>query len=111
MIAPDNDKWRRVVPSPKPLEILEIEVLSFLIDHGVIVICGGGGGIPVVELENGGIAGVEAVIDKDLASSLLARRLGADMLLMVADVEGVYLGWGTADSRPLGRVFAADIAG
>ncbi|MFA6156464.1 carbamate kinase [Mesorhizobium sp.] len=110
-IAPDNDKWRRVVPSPKPLEILEIEVLSFLIDHGVIVICGGGGGIPVVQLENGGIAGVEAVIDKDLASSLLARRLGADMLLMLTDVDAVYLGWGTADSRPLGRVLTSDIAG
>lgn len=109
-IAPDNDKWRRVVASPKPLEILEIEVLSFLIEHGVIVICTGGGGIPVIELESGAIAGVEAVIDKDFASSLLARQLEADMLVMLTDVDAVYFGYGTEQARPLGRVNVTGIS-
>ena len=109
-IAPDNDKWRRVVPSPKPLEILEVEVLAFLVERGVIVICAGGGGIPVVNLDSGGIIGVEAVIDKDLASSLLARQLGADMLVMLTDVDAVYLDWGTPKARPLDRVQAGDIS-
>lgn len=110
-IAPDNDKWRRVVPSPKPLEILERHVLAFLIERGVTVICAGGGGIPVVELANGGIAGVEAVIDKDLASSLLARQVDADMLLLLTDVDAVYVDWGTPDAHPLGHVLASNLSG
>lgn len=109
-VAPDNDRWRRVVPSPKPLEILEAEVLSFLVERDVIVICAGGGGIPVVALEDGSMAGIEAVIDKDLASSLLARRLGADMLLMLTDVDAVYLGWGTPKARALGHVQVGEIS-
>ena len=109
-VAPDNDKWRRVVPSPKPLGILEAEVLAFLVERGVTVICTGGGGIPVVELDGGGIAGIEAVIDKDLASSLLARQLGADMLVMLTDVDAVYLDWGMPKARPLSRVQAGDIS-
>lgn len=110
-IAPDNDKWRRVVPSPKPLEILERHVLAFLIERGVTVICAGGGGIPVVELANGGIAGVEAVIDKDLASSLLARQVDADMLLLLTDVDAVYVDLGTPDAHPLGHVLASNLSG
>lgn len=109
-IAPDNDKWRRVVASPKPEAILEAQVLSFLIDHGVIVICAGGGGIPVVELDNGSISGVEAVIDKDLASSLLARQINADFLLMLTDVDAVYVGWGTPNVHPLGHVKVSDLS-
>ncbi len=109
-IAPDNDKWRRVVASPKPLAILEAQVLTFLIERGVIVICAGGGGIPVVELDNGSIAGVEAVIDKDLASSLLARQLKADFLLMLTDVDAVYVGWGTPQARALGHMKASDLS-
>jgi len=109
-VAPDNDRWRRVVPSPKPLEILEAEVLAFLVGHGVIVICAGGGGIPVVGLEDGSVAGVEAVIDKDLASALLARQLDADMLLLLTDVDAVYRGWGTPQARPLGRVRAGELS-
>jgi carbamate kinase len=109
-VAPDNDKWRRVVPSPKPLEILEAEVLDFLVARGVIVICAGGGGIPVVKLDSGGVIGVEAVIDKDLASSLLARQLAADMLVMLTDVDAVYLDWGTPKARPLGRVQANELS-
>jgi carbamate kinase len=109
-VAPDNDKWRRVVPSPKPLEILEADVLAFLVERGVIVVCAGGGGIPVVEIDSGVIVGVEAVIDKDLASSLLARQLGADMLLMLTDVDAVYLDWGTPKARPLDQVQADELS-
>jgi carbamate kinase len=109
-MALDNDKWRRVVPSPLPLAILEAQVLSFLVEREVIVICAGGGGIPVIELENGVLTGVEAVIDKDFASSLLARQLKADMLVMLTDVDGVYLGYGTPDARRLSRVSTADIS-
>ncbi|MGB3416002.1 MAG: carbamate kinase [Mesorhizobium sp.] len=109
-VAPDGNKWRRVVPSPKPLEILEAEVLAFLVEQGVIVICAGGGGIPVINLDSGGVIGVEAVIDKDLASSLLARQLSADMLLMLTDVDAVYLDWGTPKARPLGQVQAGELS-
>jgi len=109
-IAPDNDKWRRVVASPKPETILEAQVLTFLIDHRVIVICAGGGGIPVVELDNGSITGVEAVIDKDLASSLLARQIEADFLLMLTDVDAVYIDWGTPNAHALGHVKASDLS-
>ncbi|MFU0504669.1 carbamate kinase [Pseudaminobacter sp. NGMCC 1.201702] len=108
-VAPDNGKWRRVVPSPRPLEILEAEVLAFLVERGVIVICVGGGGIPVVALADGSIAGIEAVIDKDFASSLLARQLDADMLLMLTDIDAVYLDWGTSQARPVGRLQANEI--
>lgn len=109
-IAADNDKWRRVVASPKPLEILEAEVLGFLAERGVIVICAGGGGIPVVEREDGSLSGVEAVIDKDYASSLLACQLHADFLLMLTDVDAVYRGWGTDAAIPLGIMRASDLA-
>lgn len=109
-IAPDNDGWRRGVASPKPLRIMEAQVLAFLIERGVTVICAGGGGIPVIELDNGSIAGVEAVIDKDLASSLLARQLHADLLLMLTDVDAVYLDWGTPKARVLGYAKASDLS-
>ncbi|MBN9046589.1 MAG: carbamate kinase [Rhizobiales bacterium] len=110
-IAPDGDKWRRVVASPQPLEIMEAEILSFLIGHGVTLICAGGGGIPVVQLDSGGIAGVEAVIDKDLASSLLARQVDADFLLMLTDVDAVYLDWGTPKARALEKANATELSG
>lgn len=110
-IAPDGDKWRRVVPSPRPLEILEASVISFLVERGVIVICTGGGGVPVIARDDGSLCGVEAVIDKDLASSLLARQLKADMLLMLTDVDAVYTGYGTATVRALRRVATTEISG
>lgn len=109
-VAPDNDKWRRVVASPKPVAILEAEVLGFLVERGVIVICAGGGGIPVVQQENGSLIGIEAVVDKDFASSLLARQLAADFLLMLTDVDAVYADWGRPSARPLGFVMACDLA-
>lgn len=109
-IAPDGDKWRRVVPSPKPLEILEASVISFLVEHSVIVICTGGGGVPVIARYDGSLCGVEAVIDKDLASSLLGRQLKADMLLMLTDVDAVYVDYGTATARALRRVSSGEIS-
>lgn len=109
-VAPDNDRWRRVVASPRPVEVLEAEVLAYLIGQGVIVICAGGGGIPVIPLPDGGLAGVEAVIDKDLASALLARQLGADMLLMLTDVEAVYRNFGTPQAKPVGETTPDELA-
>ncbi|MDX8482420.1 carbamate kinase [Mesorhizobium sp. VK24D] len=110
-VAPDGDKWRRVVPSPRPVEILEVSVISYLVEHDVVVICTGGGGVPVVARGDGSMIGVEAVIDKDLASSLLARQLKADMLLMLTDVDAVYVGYGTPDARALRRVGATELSG
>ncbi|BAV51066.1 carbamate kinase [Mesorhizobium loti] len=110
-IAPDGDKWRRVVPSPKPLAILEASVISFLVERGVIVICTGGGGVPVIARDDGSLCGVEAVIDKDLASSLLARQLQADMLLLLTDVDAVYVDYGTAAARALRRVSPKELSG
>ena len=94
-VAQDGDHWRRVVPSPAPLDIPDVKVIRQLLLHGSIVICAGGGGIPVVERPDGSLTGVEAVIDKDAVSALLAEMLGADMLLMLTDVDGVYLDFGT----------------
>jgi len=102
--APDRGAWRRVVPSPEPLEIMESGVISLLVEQGVLVICTGGGGIPVVTAPDGALYGVEAVIDKDLASALLARQMRADMLLMLTDVEAVFQGYGTPEARPLGQL-------
>ncbi|TIW21965.1 MAG: carbamate kinase, partial [Mesorhizobium sp.] len=110
-VAPDGDRWRRVVPSPRPLQILEASVILFLTEREVIVICTGGGGVPVVEGTDGSLCGVEAVIDKDLASSLLARQLKADMLLMLTDVDAVYAGFGTPQARALRHVATTEISG
>jgi carbamate kinase len=109
-LARDGKGWRRVVASPEPLEILEARVISLLADQGVTVICAGGGGIPVVERETGDFVGIEAVIDKDRVSALLARQLGADMLLLLTDVDGVYVDFGKDNARRLGRVSARELA-
>ncbi|HET6775566.1 MAG TPA: carbamate kinase [Acidimicrobiales bacterium] len=102
----DGEQLRRVVPSPAPRRIFEIRPIRWLLDKGVLVICTGGGGIPTtwVPGEQRTLAGIEAVIDKDLASELLAREVGADLFVMATDVDGVYDGWGTADQRRLDRV-------
>lgn len=94
----DGDYVRRVVPSPIPQRIVEIQAVRTLVDSGVTVIAGGGGGVPVFE-RNGKLEGVEAVIDKDYACSLLARELDADCLVIATDVQGVYVGWGTPDQK------------
>lgn len=103
-IALDGDVWRRVVPSPEPRRILELATLRLLVQVGALVVCAGGGGIPVVVTPAGGIHGVEAVIDKDLAAALLARELQAEALLLLTDVEAVYLDWGRPRAQPLHRV-------
>ena len=100
-IAPDGRHWRRVVPSPDPLEIVELAAIRLLVDSGVLVICTGGGGIPVVADSAGSLHGVEAVIDKDLAAALLASRVDADLLLMLTDVDGVYDDWAGEQPRRL----------
>jgi carbamate kinase len=90
----DAGGWRRVVPSPEPVEIVEIEAIRLLCDSGTTVICSGGGGIPVVRGDDGALRGVEAVIDKDLSAERLASAVGADALVLLTDVEGVHRGWG-----------------
>jgi carbamate kinase len=101
----DGDRWRRVVPSPEPKRIFEIRPIQWLLDKDVVVICAGGGGVPTMyeaDRERW-LVGVEAVIDKDFASELLAREVAADLFLMVTDVDGVYTGWGTPQRRKLER--------
>jgi carbamate kinase len=102
----DGVKWRRVVPSPLPKRIFEIRPVQWLLEHGTLVICAGGGGIPTM-YEAGkerSLTGIEAVIDKDLASELLARELNADLFVIATDVDGVYLDWGKPEQRRLGKV-------
>ncbi|MFN8031972.1 MAG: carbamate kinase [Mycobacterium sp.] len=108
-IAPDGDKYRRVVASPKPQRIFEIRPIRLLVEQGVIVICAGGGGIPTMYGKDGKLHGVQAVIDKDLAASLLAQELDADLLVIATDVDGVYTGWGTPEQTKLGAVTVDEI--
>ncbi len=102
-VGPDGDGYRRLVPSPAPQAIREIGIIRRLVESDVLVICGGGGGIPVLLTEAGGIRGIEAVIDKDRTSALLAAELNADALLILTDVPGVYAGWKTAGQRMIRR--------
>ena len=108
-IAPDGDKFRRVVPSPRPKRIFEIRPIRTLVEQGCIVVCAGGGGIPTMYGEDGKLHGVEAVIDKDLAASLLAEELDADLLVIATDVDGVYTGWGTPEQARLGSVTVEEV--
>jgi carbamate kinase len=107
-IAPDGGHWRRVVPSPDPLQIVELTAIRLLVEAGVLVICAGGGGIPVVADRRGALHGVEAVIDKDLAAALLASHVDADALMMLTDVDAVYEDWGTDDSHALESITTAE---
>jgi carbamate kinase len=102
----DGDRWRRVVPSPEPKRIFEIRPIRWLLDKNVIVICAGGGGVPTMYLPGADriLVGVEAVIDKDLASELLAREVGADLLVMATDTDGIYRDWGTPQQHRLEHV-------
>ena len=100
-MAPDGEHFRKVVPSPSPQRIIEMNVIRMLVDHGVVVICAGGGGIPVAYDENRKLFGVEAVIDKDLASGLLAKGLDADMFVMLTDEPNVFLNFGTGEQRAI----------
>ena len=98
-MAPDNDKYRRVVASPKPVNIFGLEPLKTLIDNKYIVVCGGGGGIPTWVDDNGKQHGAEAVIDKDLATALLATLIDADLFVIATDVDGAYLDWGKPEQK------------
>ena len=105
---PDGDSFRRVVPSPLPKRIFGLDPVQWLLEHGAVVICAGGGGIPVMYVDAAvpagrQLVGVEAVIDKDLASALLAKELRADALVIVTDVDAVYADWGTPQQRAIRR--------
>jgi len=108
-IAEDGPRWRRVVASPEPLRIVEIEAIRVLVQAGVVVVCVGGGGVPVTLDSDGALRGVEAVIDKDLAAAMLASALDADVLLLLTDVACVELDWGTPAARPLHAAGPAEI--
>ena len=104
--ADGNGRLRRVVGSPRPLAIHELTVIKTLVDAGVLVIAAGGGGAPVFDHPQLGWEGVDAVVDKDLAAAVLARDLGAELLLILTDVDAVYLDWGKPTKRALGRITA-----
>jgi carbamate kinase len=108
-LAPDGDKLRRVVPSPLPKEIIPAKIFRRLLVRGVLVVCAGGGGIPVTWDEEKGWQGVEAVIDKDRTASLLAQEVGAHGLIMLTDVPKVQVGFGTPDARPIDRSTPAEL--
>lgn len=96
-----SGSWRRVVPSPQPQRLLQSDVIRLMVDAGIIVICAGGGGIPVIRSRDGMLEGIEGVIDKDRAAGLLATDVEADAFLMLTDVEAVFSDWDTPDQRPI----------
>lgn len=104
----DGNYFRRVVPSPQPSSIVESDAIVTLIQRNHLVICNGGGGVPVVK-QNGVLQGTEAVIDKDLSAALLARQIAADALLILTDADAVYLDWGKDTQRPLTQVKVAEL--
>jgi len=107
----DGANWRRGGPSPIPRRIFELRPIKWMLANGTVVICAGGGGIPTAYAPDGSrkLGGIEAVIDKDLASELLARELEADVFVMATDVDGVYVDYGTANQRRLDRVTVAEL--
>ncbi|MGB7449198.1 MAG: carbamate kinase [Ornithinimicrobium sp.] len=108
-VKADGGHWRRVVPSPKPQEVIETQLIDHLLDESIIVVCAGGGGVPVMRTQTGDLLGVEAVIDKDLAAALLASRLQADRLLVLTDVPHVMTDYGTEQARPIGHTTPAQL--
>lgn len=110
-IKADGDSWRRVVPSPLPKRIFQIRPIKWLTEKGTVVICAGGGGIPTKYNEAGNLHGVEAVIDKDFASELLAREIEADLFISATDADAVFLDWGTPEQRGIKAASPEDMAG
>lgn len=109
-VARDGDSWRRVVPSPEPVRIVQLPAIRRLVDSGLVVVCAGGGGIPVVR-HDGGHRGVEAVIDKDLSSARLAADLGAEALILATDIDAVYAGFGSQGARAIPRAMPDELRG
>lgn len=111
VVRPDGAHWRRVVPSPAPRGIVEVQGVNLLLAAGYLVICAGGGGIPTAFDPSGEVlAGVEAVIDKDRAAAVLGREVGADVLVIATDVPGVFLDWGTPTQRLVAAAHPDDLA-
>ncbi len=109
-VKPSAEKgWRRIVPSPIPSRNAEIRAINKIMDAGIIVICSGGGGIPVMEDADGNFQGLEAVIDKDRAGEVLAEGVGADTLMILTDVEFAILNYGKENASPVGKVSLADM--
>ena len=108
MVEDAGRGWRRVVPSPKPARIIESRAIKNLVQEDVVVIAVGGGGIPVIADVNGNLSGVAAVIDKDLASAVLAKEIGADLLVISTAVEKVYLNFGKPGEKPIDRMTVAE---
>jgi carbamate kinase len=103
----DGQYWRRVVPSPNPVRVVETRIVRLLLTSGAVVVCAGGGGVPVIRDEAGKLRGVEAVVDKDLATEVLAEALEADALLLLTDVANVISRYGTPDAAPVSRATPA----
>jgi carbamate kinase len=108
-VARDGDAWRRVVPSPRPQRIVNLPVIELLVNNAVVVVCAGGGGIPVARNKEGVLCGMDAVIDKDLASALLAREFAAQALLILTDVDAIYDDWGSSAARAIRRISASQL--
>lgn len=108
-MAPDGPYMRRVVASPKPMRIFELRPVRWLLEHGTVVICAGGGGVPTFYNHEGHLQGIEAVIDKDYCAALLARDLNADCLIIATDVDGVYEDWGKPGQRLIREIHPGDI--
>jgi carbamate kinase len=100
----EKSKYRRVVPSPAPRDVVEIGAIRKLMEAGVIVVASGGGGVPLVEGDDGVLCGVEAVIDKDLAGELLARKIAADIMLFLTNVQGIAVNYGKPGQRFLDHI-------
>jgi carbamate kinase len=110
VVKKDADRgWRRVVPSPKPTKIVEDEIIQTLIDSGYLVIAAGGGGIPVYMEEDGTLEGVDAVIDKDYASAVLGNSIGAELLIIVTDINKVFLNFGTPEQKPIDTITVSEM--
>lgn len=109
VVRPDGAAWRRVVPSPEPADLLELPLIRILLNSGAIVVCAGGGGIPVITGQPGGLRGVEAVVDKDLTAALLGRLIQADALLLLTDVEAVIEDFGAPGARPIRHATTAEL--
>ncbi len=110
-VKQDGDGWRRVVGSPRPQRVVETRLIRLLLGSGAVVVCAGGGGVPVIRGEDGRLSGVEAVVDKDLTTSVLAEALDADVLLILTDVPHVVRGYGTPGAEPVLRATPASLQG